>query len=380
MPGSMLNEALISAAMLRLGLNQANLADICSVSREAVSKWISGESIPRPANLRLLAQTLQTTVDQLVIRREEKQPVIAYRTRFREQVTGKAKARALEVGRHLRQLLPYIGGNRLFTPRVLENPSLDESYIRAAVEDIRLSLKLAATDSPSRAQLIDLLHEVGSIIVPVIWGQEKVGHENALSVYLPEVQKSWVVLNLAANQDDFKYWLAHELGHCLTLHKLRDQDGEDFAERFAQLLVFPDALAEQCLHAIRTSSDPLREALYFASRHEVSVVTVVKSADRLAVTRGEAATGIASEGFYEEWQKSRPNHPTVVMDLFGTDSPTAEEFISKTRDVFRTLVFSAIAKMQQAQGGRSPAFIASAFNIDLAQAVALSVAVDSDRV
>ncbi len=222
-------------------------------------------------------------------------------------------------------------------------------------------------------QLIELIIDTGAFIVPVIWGKEKVGHENALTVYLPESQSTWVVLSLSAGQDDFKYWLAHELGHCLSLHKLADDAGEQFAERFAQLFVFPDALAEQCLAAMRSSTNPLEEASYFAGRHGVSVVTAVKSADRIAADRGEALTGVATESFYEEWNRNRPNRPTVAAQLFESDAPGVEIFVERASAVFRTEVFDAIGRLQKAQGGHSPAFVGTLLNVDLSQALELSV-------
>lgn len=367
----MLNLSLANEAMSRLGLNQAALADACGVSREAVSKWFAGESLPRPAKVRNLATALELAVEVLMSR-ATREPVIAYRTHLREPLTEKAKGKAQEMGRHFRQLQPFVEGARLFSQRVLKEPSEEESYVRRAVQAVRLSLKLAPADSPSRAQLIDLLHDAGAFLVPVIWGKDKVGHENALTVYLPESETTWVVLSLNAGQDDFKYWLAHELGHCLSLHKLADDAGERFAERFAQLLVFPDALAEQCLKAMRSSSVPLEEASYFAGRHDVSVITAVKSADRVAERNGEATTGVATEAFYEEWNRNRIHRPTVALELFGTDAPTVDVFVEKSSAMFRTEIFDAIARLQKAQGGHSPAFVGTLLNLDLSQALEIS--------
>ena len=49
---------------------------------------------------------------------------------------------SLSLGNHLRQLLPFIEENGLFTPRHLETPSLDASYIAKAVSGTRASLGL----------------------------------------------------------------------------------------------------------------------------------------------------------------------------------------------------------------------------------------------
>lgn len=313
----MLNKAVAEEAMQRLGLNQAALAEACGVSREAVSKWFAGESLPRPAKVRVLAEVLALSVDKLIRRTER--PIVAYRTRLREPSSDDAKARAEEMGRHFVQLVPYLDDARLFTQRVLKNPSDDDAYVREVVNALRSSLKLAPHESPDRQQLIDLVNDTGAFFVPVIWGSKKVGHENALTVHLPESQMTWVVMNLAASPDDFRYWLAHELGHCLSMHRLSEEAGEAFSERFAQLLVCPDELAE-----------------------------------------------LGDE------RRMGPSCPSVAAELFGTDSPTVEEFVERSGEVFGTDVFDAIGRLQADQGGHSPAFVATLLNLDLSQALALS--------
>lgn len=367
----MLNVDLVQKAMAMRGLNQAALAQACGVSREAVSKWFAGESLPRPAKLRSLAETLGLDLAglQLAVAND---PVIAYRTHLREPLSDRARAAALEMGRHFRQLQAFME-LRQFTPRVLENPSDDEGAVRRAVEAVRGTLQLAADQSPTWLQLIEQLRLAGADIAPVLWGREKVGHENALTIHLPDGAHTWVVVSLSACADDFKYWLAHELGHCLTLHRLTEEGGERFAERFAQLLVFPDALADHCLQALRMSAEPLAKARDIARFHGVSVVTVVKSVDRLALARGEAATGMASEAFYETWSQERALQPTVASELFGTDAPTVDLFVQTSSTFFQTSVFDAIGRLQVAQGGHSPAFVSALLNIDLPQARELSM-------
>jgi len=40
------------------------------------------------------------------------------------------------------------------------------------------------------------------------------------------------------NIHDFKFWMAHELGHCLS-PSLTGEDAEDFADGFVGALLFP---------------------------------------------------------------------------------------------------------------------------------------------
>lgn len=373
----MLNIELIQTAMRRLGLSQSALAQACDVSKEAVSKWLANESLPRPRKLSELAERLGVTVDQLLGVETTPEPVVAYRTRQNKKVTGAAHVAGTEVGWHLRELLPYTTSATLFEPPVLRDPQLDEGYIQRVASAVRESLGVAPTDTVSRAQLLELFHDFGAYLVPVFWGGDKDGHENAMSVYLPDTKASWVVFNLGCRQDDFKYWLAHEYGHCLTLHSLREEEGESFAETFAQHLLFPDEMASQALRAIKTAKDKkegLAAATWFAGKSDISVITVVRAADRVARLNGESETGLATTKFYIDWQARRRNEPTMAKVLFDTDTPSMSEYVSKCESIFRTPVFKALGAYQRNNGGRSPAFISSALNVDIGHAVELSKA------
>ena len=46
-----LNRSALQDALIKAGLNQSGLAEKLKVSREAVSKWLAGESFPQPDKL-----------------------------------------------------------------------------------------------------------------------------------------------------------------------------------------------------------------------------------------------------------------------------------------------------------------------------------------
>lgn len=368
----MLNATVIKAEMAKQGLSQAALAESCGVSRESVSNWLAGESIPRPAKLRTLAQKLNLKVEELLGAPSAPLPVVAFRTRERKPVTASAEDAGIEVGRHFRQLLPYTNVKALFAPRHLIAPSLDEKYISEAAAAKRSEMELGPTDPISDELLLEQFHEFGAFLVPVFWGGDREGHENALSVYLPDTLSSWVVFNLGCRQDDFKYWLAHELGHCLTLHTLRGNEGETFAEKFAQYLLFPDELAAQCLSRMKGTNDRLAVAAWYAGQHGISVVTVVRAVQRVASARGEVFEKLDTDEFFDNWKANREGVPTVAKKYFETDKPTWMEYIIRSEKVFHTPVFKALAEFQRQEGGRSPAFIAAALNLGLIDSVELS--------
>ncbi|GAP35415.1 hypothetical protein ABXN37_09640 [Piscinibacter sakaiensis] len=232
---------------------------------------------------------------------------------------------------------------------------------------------ICGNEKVTHDHLFQLFAKIGVILVPVFWGGDREGHENAMSVYLPDSRTTWVLFNLGCRIDDFSYWLAHELGHALTLHALQCDDGETFAERSAQKLLFPESVAAKALEAIREAGDKMATASWYAGSFDVSIVTVVKAADRVAGKRGEAPTGLNTGPFYGMWKRNRRSLPTAAQQLFGTDTPAPLEYIVKSEELFDTPVFRALAKFQQLEG-RSPVFVAATLNVNIGDGLALSQA------
>ena len=367
----MLNLEFINAAMAALSLNQAALAAQCNVSREAVSNWLSGEAAPRPSKLKALAQALGVEVKSLTTSRLP-EPIVAYRTKKNQAVTGSALTAAVELAQQLRQLLPFVRGESLFSPAFLEKPRTDDDYVRMVTQQIRRRIGLSSTAPITREQILELHHDFGSILVPVRWAGDKSGHENALSVYLPESKLSWVVFSLNARNDDFNYWLTHELAHCYTLHTLSGDDGETFAERFAQELLFPHNAAIEAIDEFSAHEDPMGRARYLADAYNISIVTVIKQVERTAGLLGREIASLQTEEFWDNWGKTRTLVPTVARALFGTQHISVEAYVENSERIFKTPIFNAIASWQHQEGGRSPAFIAATLNIALEEAIDLS--------
>ncbi|MFY3384713.1 helix-turn-helix domain-containing protein [Paracidovorax sp. MALMAid1276] len=358
--------------MTKLGLTGAALAEACGVSKEAVSNWLSGESIPRPSKLTALATALKVVVEELFLPDPSMppEPVVAFRMRNNRPPTPEAQEAGEDVGRHLRQLLPFMGP--VFSPRHIVDPKVNESLVEEVARAVRAQLEVGPTEAVTHGHLLHLLKEFGAVLVPVYWGGDKVGHENAMSVYLPDSQASWVLFNVGCRLDDFSYWLAHELGHCLTLHSLTGQDGEDFAELFAQTLLFPKELARKAFEDIQASSNPMELVGWYAGTYGISVVTVMRSIDKACEAANGAKTGLATPRFYAKWKIAAKTARTASDELFGTAKPTMKDLVIKGEQIFGTPVFRALARWQKSEGGRSPAFVAAALNLKLGDAVQLS--------
>ncbi|MBV5345982.1 MAG: helix-turn-helix transcriptional regulator [Rhodoferax sp.] len=314
----MLNILAIESAMLKLGLNGTSLAEACQVSKEATSNWLSGESIPRPSKLTKLAEVLGLPVDGMLTIFETPAPLFAYRANPNAAWSASGREAAEEQARHLSQLLPYVGRS-VFEPPVMREPSLDDACIRHAAHAVRAALELSRTDVLTTAKLEHLLHTFGAVLVPVL----QLNPDDALTVYLPESKTAWVIINLSAPSADYLFGLARAYSHCLTLHCMPADEGALFAERFAQYLLFPDAVAPECQAPIRNYGT-----------------------DKLA--------------------------PSMAFELLGTDTPSLEDYVAKAEQAYRTHVFKAIQAFQVAEGGRNPAFIASVLNVSLGDAVGLS--------
>ena len=352
-------------------MSQAALAERCQVSREAVSNWLSGESRPRPLKLKAIAETLGIDVTSLLKSDLSNVPVVAYRTKKKEPATDSSLAAAKELAMQLRQLVPFVHTTH-FTPSRLDSPQVDHDYVYDVTQAIRHRLCLSKNEPVSREQLLNLHHEFGSILVPVRWAGDRTGHENALSVYLPDSKSSWVVFSLNARNDDFNYWLAHELAHCYTLHVLSGDTGEDFAEIFAQELLFPTDAATAAIDEIFSHPDPVTRAHYLADAYNISVVTVIKQTERTAKAAGKEFVSLQTDKFWSEWNVTRELVPTVSRALFGKDEIEVGNYIETAEVIFKTPIFSAIAQWQQAENGRSPAFISSVLNVGLEEAMELS--------
>ena len=108
MHGKKLNLQSIAVAMSNLGLNQSQLAKKLEVSRESVSQWLKGRKYPQPKLLLSLSKILNLSFDELVVKPQQSQPVIAFRTNKKKQLTENAKKEGEYMGQSLRMLLPYL--------------------------------------------------------------------------------------------------------------------------------------------------------------------------------------------------------------------------------------------------------------------------------
>ena len=221
--------------------------------------------------------------------------------------------------------------------------------------------------------LIDKFNRLHAVIVPVLWGDRQ-HHGNALNIHLPDSGITWVFLNLDSSGIDFKFWMAHELGHALA-PTLGGEGAEDFADAFAQALLFPEAYAARLrseilpimgigvrINRIRTEADT----------HLISPLTI-----RLAIEAYEMAKGLDQLALGDEKpfmgavKNFSKNYKTVAHALFDTATPAPTAYAAIGRKRFKSPFFEALAAFCTTEEGAEH-YIHQVLGLPLADAKALA--------
>lgn len=338
-----LNLSAITTALEQKGLSPAAIADKLSVSREAVSKWLNGETFPRPDKLLKLALLLDLKLDRLVIKLEaEREPVIAFRKRGAGKTTEAHISRAREMGRLLKPLVAHLPFDRFKKASTLKSPAKDYRYLQDLVQDIRRDLGIDKMEPIDFRHIIKYFADLQMVLIPVLWG-EKDRHENALHIFLPDSMTTWVYLNLDTEVHDFKFWMAHELGHGLT-PELKGDEAEDFADAFAGALLFPEPLAKQAygkLIALHGDGARINCIKQIAEDNLISPISVYYEINRYA--EAYRLSGIDLEkAIFGAAKNLSKRYYNVSGTLFEEKRPDAKRFIEVTGEAFDTPFFSAL--------------------------------------
>lgn len=345
-----LNTARLQEAAESKGLSQTAIADALNVTRASVSKWFIGKSVPRPAELLRLGRLLGLGHKDLIERvTPHEEPLVAFRKRGSCKTTDEHMERAKDMGRFLKPLVPYLDVDEFIGPPSLKSPTCEYRYVQDLAARIRRDLNIAEKAAFEFTDLIKLFHDHQAVIVPTLWGRKN-RHENAIHIHLPESQTTWIYLNLDVEVHDFKFWMAHELGHVLTIDLLREnriEEAEDFADAFAGALLFPEPLAKCALaeyRKLRTDQGRLKILGKWAEDHMISPNSVYKQIEKHADSTGSPFSEIEGRvlhGFIASFNKS---YQTVGDYFFDGKLPTADHFMRIVQDAFGTKVYSALSR------------------------------------
>lgn len=361
------------------GLNQSALAIQLGLSRAAVSKWLKGSAFPRPAELLKLGKLLDLGFKELVeTESATPAPLVAFRKRAGTKTTDGHTDKAREMGRLLEALVPHLGHDRFVTPVRLKNPVLEYRYLQELVTKERLELNLDPGNPIDFPDLIGRFSQLQAVLVPVMWGR-KSGHANALHIYLPQSQTTWVLLNLDSELHDFKFWMAHELGHVLSVGLLeagKIEAAEDFADAFAGALLFPAEAAGRWIDRYRRSKSPparVKVLLEAAQEYVISPLSVYKELEKFAEAEDGQFETLDPRLLHARISEFNGRFKTISEMLFDGEKPSADHYMRRAIEVFDTQVFRALGE-REAEAELSESVISRMFDIPLVDAKALKKA------
>ncbi len=347
-----LNVEKASQAMEASGLTQTALAKQLDVSKEAVSQWLKQKSFPRPNKLLKLAKLLNLTFNELVIREEVHAPVIAFRKMKGTKTNDHHVEKAQETGRFLRNLVPYLPFDTLAVPPTLKDPGCNYHYLQQVASKVRHEIGISEKGIVD-FHLIRKFAELQAVIVPVLWGNKQT-HENAIHIYLPDSQSTWVYLNLDVNIHDFKFWMAHELGHCLS-PSLRGEEAEDFADAFAGALLFSSVKAKNVYERLfkqRSKKARLETVIEIAEKEVISPYTIYREINNLAANSNMPEFDLEPEIF--KWTTIfNKKYKNLSEGIFkGKDKIDSKDYIEKCTKEFQTPFFSILSQyLKESQKG-----------------------------
>lgn len=349
-----------------LGHNQSSIAKALSVSRETVSQWFKQEKYPRPEKLLKLARLLDLTFADLVIKLpDSSEPVVAFRKKGTHKITPEYVEHARDMGRILEKLVPYLPFDELSQPAILRKPVNDYEYVQKAARKVREQIGVGETAEIRFENLISFFNKLNAVLIPVLWGH-KDKHENALHIHLPESMTTWIYLNLDCKLHDFKFWMAHELGH-VHAPQLQGDEGEDFAEAFAGALLVPTELAAveyaKVAHLPNVGAQ-VNRIKAIAERLVVSPITVFIEINKYAAHHGKTLLEFDIHGAATNFNKS---FNPVSECLFATKEPSASRYIACARENFDSPFFDVLKKFL-ATNRKAASFVQSILNIPILDA------------
>ena len=365
-----LNSEKIIVRLEQLGLTQSQLAQKIGVSRESVSKWFKNEKFPRPEKLLRLGLELSLSLHELTIpMASSNDPIVAFRKKARRRITDDYIQQAQRMGSLLEELAPYLPFNRFECPPTLKNLNMEYNYIQNVAAEVRRELGIGQTVMMRFQDFINKFHDLQAVIIPVLWGNRE-HHENALHVYLPASMSTWVYLNVDSNIHDFKFWMAHELGH-VYIRMLQGEEAEDFADIFAQTLLFPQECAKQAysqLMQIKNSGKRINLIKTIAQTHQISPLTVYCAVNSYAHTF--QLHPLKLETIHAATTNFNKAYPAVIETIASKPNISPTEYIQLTRKTFNSPFFG-ILRTYLSQHDKSSGFIQAVLGISFLDAKAI---------
>jgi transcriptional regulator with XRE-family HTH domain len=359
----------VKRALQERGWSQKVLAEQLDVSGQAVTLWLKGEGFPRPDKLLKLASLLQLNFADLVQAPTQGQPVVAFRRKAATKTTSAHIAQAMAMGALLKPLVPFLPSAPVLRT-LIPGASTDYAFLQMATGQTRTRLGLGDRAPLFYEHLIGEFASNGAVIVPVLWG-ERLNHRNALHILLPQEQVTFIFLNLDTRLEDFKFWMAHELAHIYTPELAGKEEGEDFADAFADALLFPQALAQAAYaeaRRARSEAGQIKVLQRFAGEHGISLFSVFCEVRRYA--QAQALPPLMCRETAVHAVRTGQRGALVSEQLFSPLPPAPDKYIAATQNTFRSEFFAALQRMLKSQG-TGAGYLRQMMDIPLQDAMAL---------
>jgi transcriptional regulator with XRE-family HTH domain len=331
----------IKAKMAEKGISNSDIAHKIDVSRTIVSNWLNGEKFPRPKMLLELGRVLELKYNDLVTRKEDLEPVIAFRKKAGVKTTDTHIKLANDMAYALEELLPFVEFDIDSKPATLIKPQNDYEYIQRVAESERFKINIV-NDEIRFDEIIKLFKQYHATIIPVLWGNKN-NHENAMHIYLPESMSTWIYFNLDVNLFDFKFWMAHELGH-VKAPELHGNIAEDFADNFAGAFLFSKEMSENNYKDLRNLKNDtgilVNRLKDIANKYLISPYTILREVNKYAHYIGEETLDINIGGAVSNFNKEKD----LVSEIILKNKTNIGAYIDSTEEIFGTRIFKMIRK------------------------------------
>lgn len=333
---------LIKEKIAEYGISQTKLGVELGLTKQAVSLWLNNQTFPRPSELLKLSKILNVKYSDLVNIDTSLEPQVAFRK------VGSAKTKeihykkAKEMGYALEQLVDFLPSNMMIKPPELKEPKNNYQYIQSGASTIRKAFNISDWGIKFD-EIINILNSLNVILIPVLLGNKR-NHENAIHIYLPKSQTTWIYINLDTKIFDFKFWLSHELGHILT-PSLVNNEAENFADDFSGAFLFPEELAKRkyCeILSLRSKTKKINSIISTASDLIISPITILKEINKYAKHHGLKVIDLEENTFYAVTTKFTKNYSLVSELLLGKEKPIVEKYIEIAEKKFNTPIFNLL--------------------------------------
>lgn len=358
----------IKQALLKRGWKQKDLAHALGVSSQTVTNWLKESDFPRPDKLLKLATILQLGFEKLVKANTVGEPVVAFRKKAGSKTTDAHIDKAKMMGTLLKALVPFLPAMPALRMQLSAPPTSYEP-LQAAVHQVRTRLGLGEEAAVSYQDLIGEFGTNGAVLAPVFWGQKQ-NHKNAVHILLPQENVTFIFLNLDTHQEDFKFWMAHELAHVYTPDLAGKDAGEDFADAFAGALLFPMAVARKTYEHARTGTKTAEGKVLTAQAevYGISLFSVFSEVNRYAHSQGLPPLRHTQEQIHQMRQIQRGK--IMSEELFAPVPAEPGAYIAATKSAFKSAFFESLQRMIKTRE-TGTGYIQQVMDIPMQDAIAL---------